>query len=135
MSAHEAELQRALIAHLRADEAVQAVLGTPARIRDGPPEGLESPHLLIGRSESRAIRADGGAMEQTLTLIATSRFRGAEEAKAILAAVRTSLEQADLEGGGIRTVSLRVVRAQVHSAPDGRRTFATILVRAVTEDI
>lgn len=135
MSAHEAELQKALIAHLRADQGVQAVLGTPARIWDGPPEVLEFPHLLVGRSESRPVRADGGAMEQTLTLIATSRFRGGEEAKAILAAVRTSLEQADLEEGGIRTVSLRVLRAQVHSATDGRRTFATIHIRAVTEDI
>ena len=33
MSAHELALQKALIAHLKADAAVQALLGEPARIR------------------------------------------------------------------------------------------------------
>lgn len=135
MSAHEAAFQKALIACLRADEGVRAVLGTPARVWDGPPAVLESPHLLVGPGESRPVRADGGAMEQTLTLLATSRFRGGEEAKAVLAAVRASVERGDLEGDGIRTVNLRVVHARIHSAADGSRTFATIRLRAVTEDI
>lgn len=136
MSEHEAALQKALIAHLRADAAVRALLGDPARIQDaaaGPEKAF--PHLLIGRCESRPVRADGGGMEQALTLTVVSRFRGSEEAKAVLAALRSALNDAALEADGVRTVGLRVAFADVFSGADGARTFAVLRVRAVTEEV
>jgi hypothetical protein len=129
---HERALQKALIAHLRADEAVQALLGD--RVWDAAPEAPACPHLLIGRSESRPLRADGGGMEHLLTLTAVSRFRGTEEAKAVLAAVRLRLADARLEADGVRAASLEARFADVWSAPGGQRTFAVLRVRAVTED-
>jgi hypothetical protein len=136
MSGHEAALQKALIAHLRADAAVQALLGDPARIQDAA-AGTERafPHLLIGRCESRPVRADGGGIDQALTLTVVSRFRGTEEAKAVLAAVRLSLNDAVLEADGVRTVGLRVAFADVFAGADGARTFAVLRVRAVTEEV
>ncbi|TAJ60139.1 DUF3168 domain-containing protein [Brevundimonas sp.] len=136
MSAHELALQKALIAHLKADAGVQVLLGEPARIRDaasGPEAGF--PHLLIGRCESRPVRADGGGIEHALTLTAASRFRGTEEAKAVLAAVRVALNEAALEADGVRTVSLGVTFADVFPSADGARTFAVLRVRAVTEEV
>ena len=62
MSAHELALQMALIARLKADAAVQALLGEPARVWDSPPAEPVFPHLLIGRCESRAVGADGGGI-------------------------------------------------------------------------
>lgn len=135
MSAHELALQKALIAHLKADAALQALLGEPARIWDAAPADGTFPHLLIGRCESRPLRADGGGVEQALTLTVVSRFRGTEEAKAVLAAVRVALNEATLEADGVRTLGLRVSFADVFPSADGARTFAVLRVRAVTEEV
>ena len=135
MSAHEAGLQRALIAHLRADAPLRALLGDPARIWDAAPDEPAFPHVLIGRCESRPVAADGGGVEQVLTLTVVSRFRGTEEVRAMLAAVRLSLNDAALEADGVRTVNLRVAFADVFPGADGARTFAVLRVRAVTEEV
>ena len=135
MSAHELSLQKALIAHLKADAAVQALLGEPPRIWDSAPKDAAFPHLLIGRCESRPLAADGGGVEQALTLTVVSRFRGTEEAKVVLAAVRVALNDATLEADGVRTVNLRVSFADVFPGADGARTFAVLRVRAVTEEV
>ncbi|NJC41519.1 hypothetical protein GGQ87_001777 [Brevundimonas alba] len=131
---HELALQKALIAHLAGDAGVCAVLGEPPRIWDAAPARPEFPHLLIGRSESRPVGADGGGVEHALTLTAVSRFRGSEEAKAVLAVLRSRLTDASLAADGVRTVSLRLTFADVYSAADGLRTFAVLRVRAVTEE-
>jgi hypothetical protein len=131
---HELALQKALIAHLGGDAGLGGLLGEPPRIWDAPPGAPAFPHLLIGRSESRPVAADGGGVEHALTLTVVSRFRGTEEAKAVLAALRLSLADAVLAADGVRTVSLRLAFAEVYPAPDGKRTFAVLRVRAVTEE-
>ena len=131
---HEMALQKALIAHLGGDPALRALLGEPPRIWDAAPDRPAFPHLLIGRSESHPVRADGGGIEHALTLRVVSRFRGTEEAKAVLAAIRLRLADAALAADGVRTVSLRLAFADVYPAPDGLRTFAVLRVRAVTEE-
>lgn len=133
MSGHELALQKALAARLRADEAVAALVG--ARVFDVAPEGAVTPHLLIGRGESRPVAADGCGIEHQVTLTAVSRFRGTEQAKAVLAAVRAALEGVNLEADGVRTVSLSVRFADVFPAGDGRRVFAVMRIRAVTEEV
>ena len=135
MSGHELALQKALIAHLSEDVAVRALLGDPARIWDALPLDAELPHLLIGRCESRPVAADGGGVEQRLTLTGVSRFAGSEEAKAVAAAVRACLHEAVLEADGVRTATLRATFADVFRASDGRRTYAVVRLRAVTEEI
>lgn len=131
---HELALQKALIAHLGGDPGLTALLGEPPRIWDAPPARPAFPHLLIGRCESRPVAADGGGVEHALTLTVVSQFRGTEEAKAVLAALRLSLADAALAADGVRTVSLRLTFADVYPAPDGLRTFAVLRVRAVTEE-
>ena len=59
MSDHENALQKALLTHLRADGALQSLLGDPARIWESAPRGAGYPHLLVGRSASRPVEADG----------------------------------------------------------------------------
>ena len=135
MSAHELGLQKALIAHLKADAAVQALLGQPPRIWDAAPKDAAFPHLLIGRCESRPLGADGGGVEHALTLTVVSRFRGTEEAKAICAAVRAAVHEAPLEADGVRAVSIRATFADVFRSSDHKRVWGVVRVRAVTEDI
>jgi hypothetical protein len=135
MTGHEAALQKALIAHLRADAALRALLGDPARVWDAAPRGAGYPHLLIGRSESRPVEADGCGVAHVLTLRCASRFEGTEEAKAICAAVRAAVHEAALEADGVRAVSIRATYADVFRSSDHRRVWGVIRVRAVTEDI
>ena len=135
MSGHENALQKALIAHLRADDALKALLGDPARIWDQAPRGAAYPHLLIERSESRPVAAEGCGVEHSLTLRCSSRFEGVEEAKAICAAVRAAVHEVSLEGDGVRTVSIRATFADVFRSSDHKRVWGVVRVRAVTEDI
>lgn len=133
MSAHEAGLIKAVIARLKADAGVSALLA--GRVWDEPPVDAALPHLRIGRGESRPVGADGCGVEQALTLTAVSGFRGAEEARAILAAVRACLNDASLEADGVRTVSARVTFSDVFSSPEGARRYAVMRLRAVTEEM
>jgi len=128
----ELALQKALVAHLRSDPATSALLGD--RIWDAPPPEPSYPHLLIGRSESRPVAADGGGIEHLLTLTIVSRFQGGEEAKTVLASVRACLADAALEADGVRTISLGVRFSDVWRSPTGPRTYAVLRVRAVTEE-
>lgn len=135
MSDHESALQKALIAHLRADAALKALLGEPARIWDEAPREAAYPHLLIGRSETRPVAADGCGVEHQLSLRCASRFGGTEEAKAICAAVRAAVHEAALEADGVRAVSIRATYADVFRSNDKRRVWGVVRIRAVTEDI
>ncbi|MGQ2992123.1 MAG: DUF3168 domain-containing protein [Brevundimonas sp.] len=134
MSGHENALARGLIARLGDDATVKALLGQPARIWDQAPEGPGFPYLLIGRSESRPVAAEGCGVEHRLTLSCASRFGGTEEAKAICAAVRAALDGATVEADGVRTVSLAVTFSDVFRTSDLRRTWGVMRVRAVTEE-
>ena len=122
-----------VLAALKADPAVAALVG--GRVFDQAPEGAEHPHLVIGQCESRPVAADGGGVEQRLTLTGVSRFDRSDEAKAVAAAVRACLHEAVLEADGVRTATLRANFADVFRAGDGRRTYAVVRLRAVTEEV
>lgn len=134
MSGHENALSKGLIARLGADETVRALLGEPPRIWDQAPEDPGFPHLLIGRGESRPVSAENCGIEHRLSLSCASRFGGAEEARAICAAVRAALTDAAVEADGVRTVSLAVTFTDVFRTSDTRRTYGVMRVRAVTEE-
>ncbi len=130
---HEAALQAALIARLRGDDALDALVS--GRVWDGEPAKRVFPYVTATRVQSRPVRADGGGMEQVLTLTGHSRFEGLEEARAICAAIRAALHEADLAAEGVRVVNPRVTFADVFGSPEGRRSHAVLRVRAVTEEI
>ena len=133
MRDHESALQKAVVAALKGDAAVSALI--QGRVYDQAPEGALCPYLALGRCESRPVAADGGGVEQRLTLTGVSRFAGSEEAKAVAAAVRACLHEAVLEADGVRTATLRATFADVFRAGDGRRTYAVVRLRAVTEEV
>lgn len=133
MRDHEGALQKAMVAALKADPALSALI--QGRVYDQAPEGALCPYLALGRCESRPVAADWGGVEQKLTLTGVSRFAGSEEAKAVAAAVRACLHEAVLKADGVRTATLRATFADVFSTGDGRRTYAVVRLRAVTEEI
>lgn len=127
-------LQAAVLDHLRADTALDALLS--GRVFDEPPASPGYPHVTLGRSQSRPWGGvDGEGVEHSLTLTCVSRFDGAEEAKAVVAAMRAALHGADLTLTDHRLVNLRATYADVFRASDWRSTYGILRVRAVTEPI
>jgi hypothetical protein len=133
MKDHEGALQKAMLAALKADPALSALV--QGRVFDQPGPDATCPYLALGRCESRPVAADGGGVEQRLTLTGVSRFDGSEEAKAMAAAVRACLHETTLEADGVRTTTLRATFADVFPAGDRRRTYAVVRLRAVTEEV
>ncbi|MFA7262020.1 MAG: DUF3168 domain-containing protein [Caulobacter sp.] len=129
-------LHRAIFDHLRADADLAALLGDPPRVHDETPAQPVWPLVVFGRAETRPWGGlDGEGLEHALTLTGLSRFDGAEEARAIVAALRARLHNADLALDGWRLVNLRVTYGDVFRAADGRDFRGVIRVRAVTEPI
>jgi hypothetical protein len=135
MRDHESALQKALIAHLRADATLKALLGDPARIWDQAPRDAGWPRLTVGRSESQPVAAADCGVEHRISLRCASKFDGVEEAKAVCAAVRAALHEASLEADGVRAVSVRTTFVDVFRSSDHRRSWGVVRVRAVTEEI
>ncbi|MGZ3306250.1 MAG: DUF3168 domain-containing protein [Asticcacaulis sp.] len=130
------DLQAALLAYLRAQPSLGAWLGDPARVYDARPAEAAYPYLAFSRVEAQAIGGIGPEVtEQTLSLIAVSRFDGTEEAKAIAGELRVLLDQAELSLTGNHLVSLRVVFVDVFRAADQRTVYAVVRLRAVSESL
>ncbi|MBU2168036.1 MAG: DUF3168 domain-containing protein [Alphaproteobacteria bacterium] len=130
---HELALQKGVIARLKADATLDALIG--GRVWDAAPPDAGYPHVKLGRSQSRPVAGGGGAMAHQLTLVVASRFCGTEEARAVAAAVRLCLSEAVIEGDGVRSLKLEVPLSDVFAADDRLTTWAVIRVRAVTQDI
>ncbi len=127
-------LHKALLDHLRADPDLVPLLGDPPRVYDQPPDEPAWPLVLLGRAETRPWGGlDGEGVEHALTLTCLSRFDGAEETKAIVAAIRARLHGAALTLEGHRLVNLRVTYADVFRAADARIVQGVLRLRAVTE--
>lgn len=127
-------LHKALLAHLRADPDLVPLLGDPPRIHDAPPAEPIWPLVVFGRAETRPWGGlEGEGVEHALTLTCLSRFDGAEEAKAVIAAIRARLHGADLTLEGHRLVNLRVTYSDVFRTAEARTVQGVARVRAVTE--
>jgi hypothetical protein len=127
-------LHRALLERLRDDPGVSALV--EGRVWDEPPEAPRTPYVTLGRAETRPWGGlDGEGLEHALTLTCVSRFDGAEEAKAVVAAIRAALHGATPSLDGHRLVNLRVTYADVFRAPQWRPVMGVLRVRAVTEPL
>lgn len=135
MRDHESALQKALIAHLRADATLKALLGDPARIWDQAPRDAGWPRVTVGRSESQPVAAADCGIEHRISLRCASRFDGVEEAKAVCAAVRAALHEVPLEADGVRAVSLKTTFVDVFRGQGQRSTWGVVRLRAVTEEV
>jgi hypothetical protein len=99
-----------------------------------------SPDLALQGAVFAHLSADatlpallGDGIEHVFTLTCVSRFGGAEEAKAVMAAVRVSLDDTALTLTDNTLVNLRFIYGDVFRAADWRSTFAILRFRAVTE--
>lgn len=127
----EAALEACVVARLKGDPAVSALVGE--RIYERAPQRPTAPYLTVGRSETRPYAGADDAAEASLTLTCVSRYGGPEEARAVVSAARAALHDAQPEpADGWRAANLRVTYADVFVG----RTFTTVgtlRLRAVME--
>ena len=128
------ELQKAVYTTLRADSALQAFIGNPARVYDHVPQDSLFPYVVIGEATGREFdgKSEDG-MEQTLTLHSWSRDRGMQETKEIMAAVVDALDQVALTVTGHTLVLLRFEFSDTFLDPDGLTRHGVQRFRAVTQ--
>jgi hypothetical protein len=122
-----------LLAHLKADKGLQALLGDPARIWDRVMPGAGVPYLTLQASRSRGLPGAEGAFEHEVDLICTSRFRGSEEARAVMAALRLALDGVALSDPALKVLRLEVGPSHLAVSSDGQVTTGRLNLRAVTE--
>ena len=128
------ELQKSAYTTLRADSALQAFIGNPARVHDHVPQDSAFPYVVIGEATAREFdgKTEDG-MEQTVTLHTWSRDRGLKETKEIMAAVVDALDQVALTVTGHTLVLLRFEFSDTFLDPDGLTRHGVQRFRAVTQ--
>ncbi|KPL54514.1 hypothetical protein ABB55_21710 [Prosthecomicrobium hirschii] len=128
------QLLAALRARLVADAALEALLGGPGRIHDGPPRDAALPYLAIDTVAGRPIGGVGlDLVEHEIVVSAWSRAGGKREALALADRVDLSLAETPPAPAGHRLVSLRLDRRDARLARDRVTAIATLTFRAVTE--
>ncbi|MEH6522572.1 DUF3168 domain-containing protein [Sulfitobacter sp.] len=126
-------LQAALIAALKADGGISALVGV--RIYDEPPQNALRPYISIGGIELRPLRSDcGRAATVTFGIEAHSRpdTSGRGEATECAEAIVSALDQAPLEVVGFTVIQMHWLTQSVERDVDGKSytaiaTFSTIL--------
>jgi hypothetical protein len=125
-------LQKAVVAALSADAAVDALVGD--RIYDAPPRDAAFPYVSFGeaRVADWSTATDTGA-EHRLIVEAWSRERGKRQCYEVIEAVETALDDAALALDDHALVNLRFEFADVRREGDGITYRGTMRFRAVTE--
>ena len=129
------EVSKAIHALLSDHMGVQAVLGTPPRLYDNPPEDPIFPYLTYGPMRSEDISADGAVMSaHTLTLHIWSRYGGRAQVMEVLAAVTGALQSGALSLPNINLARAQVSYTDIFRAPDGL-TLHGLIRFSLTTDI
>lgn len=128
-------LQRGVIAALKADAGVSALVGV--RIYDEPPQGVTMPYIRIGNIEPRPLRTDcGAAADVVFGVEAHSRpVSGRVEATRIAEAVVAALDEQEsaITVTGFTLVHLLWLTQTVGRDDDGESYLAIIAFEALID--
>lgn len=128
------ELQKAIVAALKADTAVNGLVA--GHVYDTVPSSDPFPRITLGEDQVIPERADCYLGDEVfITLHVWSRKTGFPETKRIAAAVRTALHDAELELTGFRLVDLASDGERFMRDPDGLTNHAVLTFRALTEPV
>lgn len=128
-----AELQKAIFAALRANEALAALVG--ARIFDHAPANVAFPYITFGRTSvyDWSTATESGT-EQLFTLHAWSKGKGKKEALEIMELARLTLHDAALVLEGHSLVSLRLGFSEARYDDRNEAHHGLMRFRAVVEE-
>ena len=127
-------LQKALVAKLKADAGVVALVG--ARIYDQPPQAALRPYVRIGGIEPRPLRTDGkAAASLTFGIEAHSRpvTSGRVEVTKCAEAIVAALDEADLTVAGYEAVQVQWQTQTVSQDSDGESYTAIVAFDALLD--
>lgn len=128
-------LQQAIVAQLKADSALLALLGDD-RIYDAVPSRAAYPYLAYGPVTVRDWSTGSNAgQEHFISLGIYSRQPGFREAYALADAMTASLEGASLTLTGHKLVLFRFDAAEFRREPDPNTSRALVSYRALTEKL
>lgn len=134
MSDPSLDLQKAIINALKADNAVKALVGNPARVYDKIPGGATFPYVSYGSDQVLSDDADClTAYEVFVQLDVWSRANGQPEMKRIAGAIRAVLHDAELELDEHALVLLEHQQTRYLDDPDGITSHAAITLRALAD--
>ncbi|HBS31897.1 MAG TPA: DUF3168 domain-containing protein [Parvularcula sp.] len=128
-------LQAAIVAHLKADAGLKALIGDPPRVVDGPSRERVYPFVSYDDARETPLGPAPGHVEHDIRLSVHSRYEGRREAKEIATAIVSALNEAPLNLAGRRLVSLRAVYSDVFHRLETDAHQGVIRFRAVTEAI
>lgn len=124
-------LQKALVASLRANAGVSALVG--ARVYDEPPQGVTFPYVRVGNVDLRPLRMSGACIDEDILFSIEAHSRpvsGRVEASRIAHAVRVALDDAALSVAGFTLEWCQFTTQAVTRAADGESYIATIAFEA-----
>lgn len=128
------DLQAAIVAALKADAALVALLGDAERVLDRVPPERDFPFVAIGRTSVQDWSTDdrkGG--EHLVALRCWSRATSRAEVLAIAERISAALEAVAGVQGDTRIVSFEPVSSDHGHEPADRAWRATLRFRALTE--
>jgi len=126
------ELQGAVVARLKADAEVTALIGT--RVYDRVPDNGTFPYVSFGPEQVLSVDADCiTGFEINMQIDAWSRSMGFPEVKRIAEAVRASLHGYDLAIADNALVSFEHRQTRIFRDPDGLTNHAAIEFVAIVE--
>lgn len=123
-------LQAALVAALKSDPAVAALVG--ARVHDEPPQAVEFPYVRIGSVEVQPVRMDGHT-DWTVTFgieVHARPVAGRVEVTRVAEAVVEALDGAVLTIAGFTCDWCWFVTQAAGRASDGKSYVATVVFEA-----
>lgn len=126
------ELQGAVVARLKADAALAAIIG--ARVYDNVPSAAQFPYVSLGYWQETPEDVDCIEGAEIFGRIDVwSRSVGKVEALRAAEAVRSAMHHAEMDLTSNALVELEWVRTDVLNDPDGLTVHAIVEVRALIE--
>lgn len=134
MEDQSVELQDVIIAALKADASVAAIVGD--RVYDRAPEGVTFPYISLGATNSIPEDADCiDAESETVQIDIWHRDQGRKwKCKATVNAVRAALHEADLDLDTNALALMRVTLTRVQIDPDNITAHGIVQVEAIVEE-
>ena len=132
----DSDLVSTLLEALRADDGLQTLLGSPARVFDDETGVSLFPYIVLERCERQDASASGvNGADHRLQFATLSRDGGHGEAKSLLTALRIALQRIELSLDHQRVVLVHPTYSDVMRAPN-RQVFRGVMrVRIITEGI
>ena len=127
------ELQKAVVAALKADAALSALVGD--RVYDRAPQRVVFPYVAIGEMQVLSDDVDCiSGFEVYLTIHVWSRAYGRVECREISSAIYDVLHEAELNLNGLAFVEVRLRDMTDLADPDGESTHGVVTFRALIDE-